>query len=158
MQVVASGAGGAGGAGGPIQRPTEPSYRNDRYYGQAFNFQAWKDICKNRHVFQIHADTSFLKDAKNMRVIDFLAELHMQYLYVMQTKAIPSGMPILDHNGGLFNSNDLHHPFNMFMGYIVLPVLARYVGHFPAGTLVEGQVASQAAQDWLASVVYDDMN
>ena len=109
-------------------------------------------------MFQVHTTQSFLKDFKVGRVNDLIAELHMQYLYIMQTKIVPMGMPIEIYNGGLFNANDLHHPFNQFKRWIVLPVLARHGGVFPAGTMIDGLLASQSAQNWLASVVYDNTN
>ncbi len=162
MQVAAGGAGGAGGgaggAGGPVQHPTEDSYSNDTNFGQALNFQAFKEKChsKNSGVFLIHVGQSFLKDFKNTRVVDFLAEIHMQYLFIMETKIIPSAYTVADYNGGLFNPNDLHNPFNQFKRWIVAPVLAKHGGNFPPGVLTEGAMASQAAQNWLATINYNN--
>ncbi len=158
MAVVAGGAGdgGAGGAGGPQQRPTELCFANDASLSQAMNSQAFKEACKGASIFQIHADKSFMKDAKNLRVTDFFAELHMQYLYVLFHKVIPHRMDISYFHGQLFNASGLPHPFNTFKRYIVLPVLSRYGGNFPAGTLVEGATSIQAAQNWIASVSYND--
>ncbi len=159
MAVVAGAAGdggaGGGGAGGP-QRPTELCYANDVSLSQAMNAQAFKEACKGASIFQIHADKSFMKDVKNLRVTDFLAELHMQYLFVLFQKVIPHRMDISLFHGQLFNASGLPHPFNTFKRYIVLPVLARYGGNFPAGTLNEGITSSQAAQNWITSVSYND--
>jgi hypothetical protein len=50
----------------------------------------------------------------------------------------------------------LHYLFNSFKRWIVLPVLARYGGVFPPGTMAEGLNINQAAENWLTAVVYDN--
>ena len=159
VQVGTGAAGAAGGAGGgapPPPRPTESNYSNDTNWAKALNFQSFKEAAKNSNVFQIHTGQSFIKDFKVGRVNDLLAEFHMQYLYVMEKKIIPMRIPIENYNGGLFNANDMHHPFNQFKRWVVLPVLARHGGVFPAGTMVDGVNALQAAQNWISNVVYDN--
>ncbi len=153
---AASGDGG-GGAPPPPPRPTEDNnYSNDINWTKAMNFLNFKEIMKSSNVFQIHTGQCFMKDFKNIRVGYLLAEFHMQYLFIMETKVVPSGIPVENFNAGLFNSNDMHHPFNQLKRWIILPVLARRGGVFSAGTMVEGLISTQAAQNWLASVVYDN--
>ena len=164
--MVAAGSGGAGGAGGggdggvgggaPPPRPVEANYLNDINWTKALNFQNFKEIMKSNNVFQIHTGRSFMKDFKNSRVGDLISEFHMQYLYIMETKVIPGGVLVENFNAGLFNANDMHHPFNQLKRWIILPVLARYGGIFPSGVMVEGVNAVQAAQNWIASIVYDN--
>ena len=148
-----------GGAQAPVQqRPTEANYSNDINWAKALNFHSFKAMAKGRKVFQIHVGKSFLKDFKNLEVLDLLTEFHIQYLFVMVSKIIPSGViSVEDYNGGLFNSNDAHYPFNLLKRYVILPVLsARHGGMFPAETLIDDIAAIQAAQNWLSNVVYDN--
>jgi hypothetical protein len=157
---AAGGAGGAGGGaagaggGGGIPRPTEASYSNDTNWGQALSFNAMKALLHSEHVFQIHHEPTFLKSPKTSKVLDLIGEFHVQYFFVLNTKIIPYGVPVGTYNTQLFNANDIH-PFNNLKRWIILPVLARYGGQFPAETMVGDTRSAQDAQNWLNNVVYN---
>jgi hypothetical protein len=150
----AGGGGAGGGGGGALPRPTESSFMNDINWGQALSFNAMKALIHSEHVFQIHTGQSFLKSQKNGRVLDLIGEFHVQYFYVLNTKIIPHGIPVATYNTQLFNANDIH-PFNNLKRWIVLPVLARYGGLFPAETMIGDTISAQSAQNWLNNVVYN---
>ena len=162
--MVAAGAGGAGGAGGgggggvgggaPPPRPTEATYTNDTNWGQTLSFNAMKALLQSEHVFQIHHEPSFLKSQKNTKVLDLIGEFHVQYFYILNTKIIPYGIPVAAYNTQLFNANDIH-PFNTLKRWIILPVLARYGGLFPAETMASDVRSAENAQNWLNNVVYN---
>ena len=167
MAMVAAGGAGGGGAGGaggggrgpPNPHQTEANFSNDINWARALNFQSFKAMLKDRHVFQIHTGKSFLKDFKNTQVNNLLTEFHLQYLYIMVGKVIPNPAHVTmdDYNGGIFNPNDAHYPFNLLKRWVILPVLgARYGEMFPAETLIDDVAAIQSAQNWLASVFYDN--
>ena len=116
-----------------------------------------KAIMVGRRVFQIHDGPSFLKSPipKNMKVLDLFDQFHVQYFYILTTKIIPHGYDVEQYNTQLFNANDVH-PFNNFKRWIVLPVLARYGGAFPAETMVGDVQSVESAQNWLNNVVYNN--
>ena len=109
---------------------------------------------QSEHVFQIHHGPSFLKSQRNTRVLDLLAEFHVQYFYILTTKIIPHGIDVAQYNTQLFNANDVH-PFNNLKRWIILPVLARYGGAFPAETMAGDVQSVESAQNWLNNVVYN---
>jgi hypothetical protein len=154
MAVVAGGAAGGGAGGGPPPRPTEAVYMNDNNWGRTLTFDGFKGLLQSAHVFQIHHEDSFLKSQKNGSVLQLIGEFHVQYFYILNTKIIPGGISVSDYNTGLFNPNDIH-PFNSLKRWIILPVLARYGGAFPAETMVGDVRSTQSAQNWLNNVVYN---
>ncbi len=152
IQAVNNNAGGVGGAGGagasaPPQCLTELNYSVDDNYVKALNFQNFKERMSTTRVMHMQTGQSLLKDFKNARVNDLISEFHMQYIFVVQTKIIASGMPMERYNNGIFNVHYAHYPFNSFKRWIVLPVLARYGGVFSPGTMAEGLNINQAAEN-----------
>jgi hypothetical protein len=154
--VPAGGAGAAGGAGGagPPPRPTEANYTNDVNWARSLSFNSWKLLMQSEHVFQIHHGPCFLKSQRNGRVLELLGEFHIQYFYILTTKIIPHGIDVAQYNTQLFNANDIH-PFNNLKRWIILPVLARYGGAFPAETMASDVNSVESAQNWLNNVVYN---
>ncbi len=156
VHVGGAAAGGAGGGAPLSQHAPEDNYSIDQNWTKAMHFQNFKEVMKSSNVFQIHTGQSFVKDFKNARVIDLIAEFHLQYLFIMVTKVIPGGVRVENFNAGLFNANDAHYPFNQLKRWIILLVLARHAGIFPSAVMVEGVNAIQASQNWIANVVYDN--
>ena len=157
LQQAAGGHGGAGSAGGNQIFPvtTEDVYVRDVLWNNLFDFNEFKNIISTKKVFENHIGGCFLREAKCKEVAEFLAKLHMQYLYVWHRKAqfhanpvTGAKMTMMEYNKLMLNPDDAP-PFNSMKRWIVLPVLSLYGNFFPPSVLKTEDSHQQAARVWL---------